>query len=91
MKTRFYFKEEVKSRNKRYGYNNCELTMYYLDKKGSPHIIDVLQYNSGSYAGGEQTTYRYLVEHGYIPKKYIDDQYYGDKLVYKHIKIFQLY
>lgn len=87
---RFYFKEEVIKRSKMYGYLVKEVSIYYLDREGCPHLIDRIQYQTGCTPGVRQEVFNYLCSKGYIPKKFHGD-YYGEACPYKTIKLFEMF
>ena len=70
MTRKFYFKDVTIKRNKMYGYNIQEVSVYYLDKEGQPHLIDRLNYQTGSTPGSKQEVFNLLSERGYISQKY---------------------
>lgn len=98
MAKKFYFKDVTIKRNKMYGYNIQEVSVYYLDKEGQPHLIDRFNYQTGSTPGNKQEIVDYLTSHAYgldkphyyIPKKYNGKNYYDDE-IYKKYKIFEMF
>lgn len=65
MKT-FIYKETKHHSRKR---NNRELTIYKLEKN-TPKYIGSVEYSTGSTRGAIHETFNYLMNNGYIPKKY---------------------
>ena len=82
MKT-FIYKKTAHHRRTR---NNRELTIYEI-KKNTPVYIGSVEYSTGSTRGAIHETFNYLMENGYIPKKYYNSSrcdwmgsgyFYGD-------------
>lgn len=90
MTRKFYFKDELIKRNKMYGYHIREVSIYYLDKEGDPHLIDRITYQTGSTPGNKQEVFNYLSERGYISLKYKGKDYY-DSGAYKIYKLFEMF
>ena len=90
MAKRFYFKDELIKRNKMYGYHIREVSIYYLDKEGDPHLIDRITYQTGSTPGNKQEVFNYLSDNGYISQKYKGKNYY-DSGAYKIYKLFEMF
>ena len=90
MTRKFYFKDELIKRNKMYGYHIREVSIYYLDKEGDPHLIDRITYQTGSTPGNKQEVFNYLSERGYISLKYKGKNYY-DSGAYKIYKLFEMF
>ncbi len=49
--------------------NNRELTIYKIEKN-APRYIGTVEFCSGSTRGATHEAFNYLMDHGYIPKKY---------------------
>ena len=49
--------------------NNRELTIYQI-KNNMPKYIGSLEYSTGSTRGAQHETFNFLMDNGYIPKKY---------------------
>ena len=90
MTRKFYFKDELIERNKMYWYHIREVSIYYLDKEGDPHLIDRITYQTGSTPGNKQEVFNYLSERGYISLKYKGKNYY-DSGAYKIYKLFEMF
>ena len=90
MTRKFYFKDELIKRNKMYGYHIREVSIYYLDKEGDPHLIDRITYQTGSTPGNKQEVFNFLSERGYISQKYKGKNYY-DSGAYKIYKLFEMF
>ena len=90
MTRKFYFKDVTIKRNKMYGYNIQEVSVYYLDKEGQPRLIDRLNYQTGSTPGSKQEVFNLLSERGYISQKYKGKNYY-DSEAYKVYKLFEMF
>lgn len=76
MTRKFYFKDVTIKRNKMYGYNIQEVSVYYLDKEGQPRLIDRITYQTGSTPGSKQEVFNLLTDKGYISQKYKGKNYY---------------
>lgn len=93
MAKHFYYKDVTVKRNKMYGYNIQEISIYYLDKEKAPHLIDRIQYQTGGTPGAKQEILNYLTsrafgvnkEKYFIPKKYSGKNYYDDGIYKKYI------
>ena len=90
MTRKFYFKDVTIKRNKMYGYNIQEVSVYYLDKEGQPHLIGRTTYNTGSTPGNKQEAFDFLADNGYVPQKYKGKNYY-DSGAYKIYKLFEMF
>ena len=90
MTRKFYFKDELIKRNKMYGYHIREVSIYYLDKEGDPHLIDRITYQTGSTPGNKQEAFDFLADNGYVPQKYKGKNYY-DSGAYKIYKLFEMF
>ena len=90
MTRKFYFKDELIKRNKMYGYHIREVSIYYLDKEGDPHLIDRIIYQTGSTPGNKQEVFNLLTAKGYISQKYKGKNYY-DSGAYKIYKLFEMF
>ncbi len=49
--------------------NNRELTIYKI-KNNTPEYIGSLEYSTASTRGAQHETFNFLINNGYIPKKY---------------------
>jgi hypothetical protein len=65
MKT-FIYKETKHNNRTR---NNRELTIYHI-KNNMPVYIGNYEYSTGSTRGAKHEVFNYLMDNGYIPKKY---------------------
>lgn len=65
MKT-FIYKEVAHHNRTR---NNREVTVYQI-KKNKPIYIGFFSYSTGSTRGSQHEVFNYLMNNGYIPKKY---------------------
>ena len=90
MTRKFYFKDVTIKRNKMYGYNIQEVSIYYLDKEGFPNLIDRITYQTGSTPGNKQEVFNFLTGKGYISQKYKGKNYY-DSGAYKIYKLFEMF
>lgn len=90
MARKFYFKDVTLKHNKMYGYNTQEVSIYYLDNEGAPHLIDRINYQTGSTPGNKQEVFKYLSENGYVSQKYKGKNYY-DSGAYKVYKLFEMF
>ena len=90
MAKRFYFKDVTIKRNKMYGYNIQEVSIYYLDKEGQPYLIDRITYQTGCTPGNKQEVFNLLIAKGYISQKYKGKNYY-DSGAYKIYKLFEMF
>lgn len=66
--------------------NNRELTIYKI-KNNIPVYIGTIEYSTGSTRGAKHETFNFLMDNGYIPKKYYNSScdpwtgpgyFYGD-------------
>lgn len=82
MKT-FIYKETAHHKRTR---NNRELTIYTI-KNNKPVYIGTVEYSTGSTRGAKHEAFNYLMDNGYIPKKYYNSSvdpwtgpgyFYGD-------------
>jgi hypothetical protein len=73
-----------------YGYNTQEVSVYYLDKEGQPHLIDRFNYQTGSTPGVHQEVFNFLSKNGYISQKYTNKKYY-ESGAYKIYKLFEMF
>ena len=90
MARKFYIKDEFIKRNKMYGFSYRRLSIYFLEKDGQPHLIDRLEYQTGSTPGARQMAFNHLVDKGYIPKKYGHKDMY-ESGAYKIYSIFEMF
>lgn len=90
MTRKFYFKNVTIKHNKMYGYNTQEVSVYYLDKEGQPHLIDRFNYETGSTPGAQQEVFNFLSKNGYISQKYAGKKYYESN-AYKVYKLFEMF
>ena len=65
MKT-FIYKEIAHHNRTR---NNIEVTVYRI-KDNTPHYIGHFSYSTGATRGAQHEVFNYLMDNGYIPKKY---------------------
>lgn len=89
MKT-FIYKETAHHNRTR---NNRELTIYKM-KNNIPQYVGTLEYSTGSTRGAQHEAFNFLMEHGYIPKKYYKSSecawrgagyFYGEVTAYYNI------
>lgn len=90
MAQRFYYKEVTIMYSKMYGYNIQEVSVYYLDKEGQPHLINRFTYQTDSTPGARQEVFNFLSENGYVSQKYKGKDLY-DSGAYKIYKIFEMF
>lgn len=65
MKTFIYKETKHHNRTK----NNRECTIYKI-KNNRPQYVGTVEYSTASTKGAEAEVFQYLMENGYIPKKY---------------------
>ena len=79
----FIYKETKHQKRTR---NNRELIIYKI-KNNIPVYIGTLEYSTGSTRGAKHETFNFLIDNGYIPKKYYNSSkcdfmvagyFYGD-------------
>lgn len=89
----FLYKETKHNNRTR---NNRELTIYRI-KNNIPVYIGTCEYSTGSTRGAKHETFNYLMDNGYIPKKYYKSSecawmgpgyFFGD--VEKHYNIIEV-
>lgn len=90
MARKFYFKEATIKHSKMYGYNTQEVSVYYLDKEGQPHLINRFTYKTSSTPGVKQEVFNFLSNNGYISQKYAGKNYY-ESYAYKVYKLFEMF
>lgn len=64
--TTFIYKETAYHNRTR---NNRELTIYRV-KNNKPEYIGIKKFSTGSTRGAQHEAFNYLMDNGYIPKKY---------------------
>lgn len=86
----FYYKDTFIRANKTYGYHVKEVSVYSIDKDKEVHLIDRIEYTTGSTPGPKQIAFTALGNRGLVAKKYIGRDYYNSG-AYKVIKLHELY
>ncbi len=81
---KIFIYKEIKHHNRTR--NNRELTIYKI-KNNIPVYIGRVEYSTGSTRGAQHETFNFLMDNGYIPKKYYNSSkcdfmgpgyFYGD-------------
>lgn len=90
MTKKFYFKNVTIKHSKMYGYNIQEVSVYYLDKEGRPHLIDRFTYQTGCTPGAQQEVFNFLSKNGYVSQKYKGQDLY-DSGAYKIYRIYEMF
>ena len=91
MTKNFYFKVETIKRNRTYGFNTNEISIYYLDKEHAPHLIDRITYQTGSTPGAQNEVFKYLKEHGYISQYKYKHFDFHESGAYKQYNIYEMF
>ena len=86
----FIYKETARHNRKRF---NRELIIYRI-KNNKPEYIGYTEFSTGSTRGAQHEAFNYLMDNGYIPKKYYNSScdpwtgpgyFYGDVTKYYNI------
>ena len=90
-KKNFYYKVETLKRNKMYGYNTNEVSIYYLDSDGAPHLIDRVTYQTGCTPGAQNEAFKLLKDTGHIPAIIYEHFDFHDSGAYKDYNLYEMF